>query len=472
MIKLYSTLERSKVEFLPINPGKVGMYVCGPTTYNYIHLGNARPIVVFDTVRKYFEYSGYEVNYVQNFTDIDDKIINSAKREKKDPLELSAYYIQAYFEDVMKLKVKKATNHPKVSDNIPEIIVLVAKLIKNGHAYAVNGDVYFNVRSYKPYGKLSGRDLDDLQAGARVEVGDIKQNPLDFALWKNAKAGEPSWDSPWGKGRPGWHIECSAMSEKFLGLPFDIHGGGSDLIFPHHENEIAQSEASCDCSFAKYWMHNGFITINEEKMSKSLNNFFLLREILSEYDGDVIRAFLLSTHYRNPLDFNKQKLGEYQRSLKRIYNTFANITAKKSQAIEDSADQTAMLAKIKSYRNGMEEAMNDDFNTALTIANIFDFCREINSYISAAKHNVDKAVLIDAEKLLTDFSVDILGIVDLEKTEEFDDNTLASVMEILLEVREEVRKAKNYTLADLIRNKLMSIGITVDDTPEGARWKK
>ena len=393
-LQVYNTLSGRKEPFVPLEEGKVGMYVCGPTTYNYIHLGNARPLVVFDTVRRYLEYLGHEVTYVQNFTDVDDKIINKALEEKQNPLELAAFYVEEYFQDAEALNVRRATIHPKVSQHIGNIIELVQALVEKGYAYESEGDVYFEVSKFTDYGKLSKRDLNDLQAGARVEVAEQKRHPADFALWKKAKAGEPSWSSPWGEGRPGWHIECSAMSHEYLGETFDIHAGGMDLIFPHHENEIAQSEACHGSQMARYWLHNGFITINQEKMSKSLGNFFLLRDILQKFPGAVVRFYLLSTHYRSPLDFDDQKLAAAQKGLERLQTTNRLLKeAWKNNVLEEGKSGTKSEQQILAegeltgewldYKIRFMEAMNDDFNTALAIAVLFELAHAINGLITA-----------------------------------------------------------------------------------------
>lgn len=479
-IKVYNTLTRNKEDFIPFAPGQVTMYVCGPTTYNYIHLGNARPIVVFDTIRKYFEYKGFKVTYVQNFTDVDDKIINKAQEEGIDPLKLAERYIKEYEKDAAALHVRPANVHPKVSTHIPDIISLVKSLVDQGHAYVVDGDVYFDVDSFEEYGKLSGRSLDDLRSGARVEVDKRKKNPLDFALWKAAKPGEPAWDSPWGKGRPGWHIECSAMSQKYLGETFDIHGGGYDLVFPHHENELAQSEASTHRPFVRYWLHNGFITINEEKMSKSLGNFFLVREILSKYPGEVVRFFLLSTHYRSPLDFDMNKLAEHQKALERIKNTVRNLSTVKKQGLgEDStleSEVNKFQQKLSEFRVQLETAMDDDFNTALAIGILFDLCREINSAVTAlSKSKHFGEAMEQAWELLTVFAQDVLGILkvdDIMGASTADSDFVNGLMEIILNVRQEARARKDWSTADLIRNRLQELGVTIEDTPQGVRWRR
>lgn len=464
MIRIYNTLHNQKEEFIPLQEGKVGIYCCGPTTYNYIHLGNARPLVVFDTVRRYFIYRGYDTIYVQNFTDIDDKIINRAAEEKLSARQVAEKYIAAYFEDTAELNIMKADVHPKVTEHIDSIIAMVSDIIAKGHAYVADGDVYFAVRSLPGYGELSGRDLDDMRAGARVEVGTIKQDPLDFALWKSAKPGEPAWESPWGMGRPGWHIECSAMSCKYLGPDFDIHGGGADLIFPHHENEIAQSKAATDKGFARYWMHNGFITIDKIKMSKSLGNFFLLREVLAKFPGPVIRYYLLSTHYRSPIDFADDKLEVAQKGLERIHNTYSLLLETEKQAGGQGSTDEALLNAIEQARKSFIGAMDDDFNTALAISGVFDFCHELNS-LSA---NCGKAALLEAEKLFGEFD-SVLGMIIPRRKER--GGKEEALLELIIKIRQNARAAKDWTTADTIRDGLKAIGIVLEDSPNGVRWK-
>jgi len=411
---------------------------------------------------------------------VDDKIINKAKEEGVDPLKLAERYIREYEKDAEALNVRPADVHPKVSTHIPEIINLIKTLVEKGHAYEIDGDVYFEVDSFEDYGKLSCRSLDDLRSGARVEVDKRKKNPLDFPLWKAAQPCEPAGDSPWGTGRPRWHIECSAMSQKYLGATFDIHGGGYDLVFPHHENELAQSEASTNCQFVRYWLHNGFITINQEKMSKSTGNFFLVREILSKYPGDVVRFFLLSTHYRSPLDFDLSKLAENQKALERIKNTVRNLSEVKKQGPgQDSAleqDVKEFQQKIADFRVQLEAAMEDDFNTALAIGILFDLCREINSGIAAfSKSKYFAEALAEAWELLTVFAQDILGILrvdELTGTSAADSEFVNGLMTIILDLRQEARNKKDWNTADLIRNRLQALGVTIEDTPQGVRWRR
>jgi len=466
-IRIYNTLNNRKEDFIPLQPGTVSMYVCGPTTYNYIHLGNARPIVVFDTVRRYFKYRGYQVTYVQNFTDVDDKIINRSKEENISAAAVAEKYIAAYFEDTAALNVWKADIHPKVTEHMADIIAFVQKLIDKKHAYVAEGDVYYDVRSFAGYGKLSGRDLDDLQAGARVEVGDIKRDPLDFALWKATKPGEPAWESPWGMGRPGWHIECSAMSCKYLGETFDIHGGGADLVFPHHENEVAQSEGASGKPFVNYWMHNGFITVNQEKMSKSLGNFFLLRDILAKFPGDVVRFYLLNTQYRSPIDFDDAKLTVAAKSLERIRNSMALLQEALGRG--GGNDELATKALQEASLKAKEEfvnAMDDDFNTALAIATIFDFCREVNSNVAGASLEALKG----AADAFNGFD-SVLGML-IPHQKEQDDGLAEGLMDILISLRQNARAAKDWATADAIRDQLKALGIILEDIPQGVRWKR
>ena len=487
-IKLYNTLHNRKEEFVPVEEGKVRMYVCGPTTYNFIHLGNARPIVAFDVIRRYFAYRGYEVTYVQNFTDVDDKIINRSHEEDMDPKALAEKYIDAYYEDAGRLGVQKASVHPRVTEHMQDIIDMVQQIIDNGFGYVVDGDVYFEVRKFAPYGKLSGRDLDEMQSGARIAVGEQKRDPLDFALWKAAKPGEPYWESPWGKGRPGWHIECSAMSTKYLGKTFDIHGGGADLIFPHHENEIAQSEACNGCESVHYWMHNGFITINSEKMSKSLGNFFLLREILDKFDGPVVRFYLMSTHYRSPLDFDDNKLAAAEKSLGRIHNTFRSVEQKiktlsanennQNNSNKDKGTGKQLAELCEKARLKVIDAMDDDFNTSLALAALFDVCKEVNTLINAKDFAADDdaAEIIEGLKTVLDFFKEMNEIFDVivpdANQEEQNDGLAEELLNIMLKLRTNARKNKDWATADYIRDELKAVGIEIKDTPDGPVWEK
>lgn len=484
MLRVFNTLSRTKEEFSPRVEKEAAMYVCGPTTYNFIHLGNARPMVVFDTIRRYLEYSGYKVILVQNFTDVDDKIINRAREEGMDPGKLAEKYIQEYLKDAHRLNVPDADFQPKVTEHMKEIIDMVDTLIKKGHAYESGGSVYFDVQSFKQYGKLSGRSLEDMKAGARVEVDVNKNHPLDFALWKASKEGEPSWESPWGPGRPGWHIECSAMSVKYLGTGFDIHGGGHDLVFPHHENEIAQAEAATEEPFVKYWMHNGFITVNEEKMSKSLGNFFLVRDILDKFPGDVVRFYLLSTHYRSPLDFDDAKLTATAKGLERIKTTIAALdesldTWKETASGEGQKNTETETSRMKEaiskvYRE-FNSAMDDDFNTALASAALFDFCKVVNSYLNMSKDGLlpDLNILQQAREVFTVLAGDVLGILfeaaDGHQKEE-DVEMVEQLVQLLLDIREEARGKKDWATADVIRDRLAGMGIEIKDTPNGPKW--
>lgn len=459
-ILLYNTLTHKKMPFVPLVEGKVSLYVCGPTVYNYIHLGNARPIVFFDTMRRYFTYKGYDVTYISNFTDVDDKIIKRANEEGKNAKEVAEFYINAFFEDTKKLNVMQATKHPKVSEYMKEIIHFIEALIEKGFAYVLdNGDVYYSVRQYEGYGRLSGRNVDEMQSGARVAVDEAKHDPLDFALWKSAKPNEPSWSSPWGEGRPGWHIECSAMSRELLGNTFDIHGGGQDLIFPHHENEIAQSCALHHGEMANYWVHNGFITINEEKMSKSKGNFFLLREILAKHAPEVVRFYLLSVHYRSPLDFDDEKLEVAKKGLERIKNC---LLALKAVTSETGASAEGLLESLK---ENFEKAMDDDFNTALAISALFDGVREANILVKEglSKNEAEKIY----QALIT--YMDILGIALLE--EKGDMSLVNALMDLIIELRKEARSEKNFALSDKIRDELQKLGITLEDGKEKTLWK-
>lgn len=475
MLKVYNTMTRSKEEFKPLKDGEVSIYCCGVTPYNHPHIGNARPFVTWDVIRRYFASKGYKVHYIQNFTDVDDKIINTANKEGVKWSDISGRYIKAYFEAIDALNVKRADVYPRVSETIPDIIAMVEKLIAKGYAYAVdNGDVFYSVEKFAGYGKLSGRKLEDMQAGARIEVDSRKHNPMDFALWKAAKPGEPSWDSPWGKGRPGWHIECSAMSLKYLGEKFDFHGGGSDLIFPHHENEIAQSQACIgdENSFARYWLHNGFITIHNEKMSKSKNNFFTVKDILAEYPGEVVRFFILQTHYRSPLDFSDERLKEAQTSLSRLAQSEEFIKELAAKAGEAST-AASLAAKAEDFVKAFDEAMDDDFNTALAISQMFALSKEINIYyqdVSSQKIAFDKTGFAKAAAVYK-YMAGVIGIFE-QNTAEADNGLTDKLMDLIISIRQTARKEKNWALADKIRDELKEAGIVIEDTPSGARWKK
>lgn len=482
-IQLYNTLTRNKEKFIPVEEGKVKIYVCGPTTYNYIHLGNARPLVFFDVVRRYFSYMGYEVTFVQNFTDVDDKIINQAREKGIEPLAFAGKFIKEFFQDAQSLNVLQADFHPRVSENLKEIIELISALIVKGAAYEVDGDVYFKVREFEEYGKLSGRTLDELQSGARVEIDARKADPLDFTLWKKSKKGEPAWESPWGPGRPGWHIECSVMALKYLGADFDIHGGGADLIFPHHENEIAQSKAATGGSFARYWMHNGFITVNQAKMSKSLGNFFLVRDILAKFPPEVVRFFLLETHYRSPLDFDDQKLKESQKALQRIQKAWQLLHEKiyflkTNPSSEGQPGEQSLLNKVNECKENFIFAMNDDFNTAKALGAIFELCRESNSFVNLESLDKEPNVLGQlkgASKLLEELMEQVLGIPLIKekgKGEEGDQILVEGLIQLAIDLRQDARSKKDWQAADSIRNRLLEMGIVLEDTPHGVRWKK
>lgn len=462
-ITIYNSLTRKKEKFVPIEPNKVKMYVCGPTVYNYIHIGNARPAIVFDTVRRYFEYKGYEVTYVLNFTDVDDKIINASKETGESIESLTNRFINAYLKDVGALGVKKATHHPRVTETIDEIIQFIEALIEKGYAYEVDGDVYFQPRKFKDYGKLSDQSIDELRAGARIKVGEKKKDPLDFALWKKAKEGEISWDSPWGKGRPGWHIECSAMVRKYLGETIDIHAGGQDLTFPHHENEIAQSEALTGKPFANYWMHNGYINIDNEKMSKSLGNFILTKDIIAKYDPMVVRFFMLSVHYRNPINFTDELLESAKNSLERIRISYQNLEHRKKASTNLALDSEQWLEKIAEKIDAFEAAMDDDFNTANAITVLFELSREANLYLE--KNQTDVKV-IEAFQNAMKTILDVLGI-EMEEEDLLDDE-----IERLIEERNEARKARDFERADKIRDMLLEKNIILEDTPQGVRWRR
>ncbi len=474
MLKVYNTMTRSKEEFKPLKEGEASIYCCGVTPYNHPHIGNARPFVTWDVIRRYLAHKGYKVRYIQNFTDVDDKIIRTANEEGVKWSDISGRYIDAYFKAMDALNVKRADIYPRVSETIPDIIAMVQKLVDKGYAYAVdNGDVFYRVEKFAGYGKLSGRKLEDMQAGARIDVDERKEHPMDFALWKAAKPGEPSWDSPWGKGRPGWHIECSTMSLKYLGEKFDFHGGGSDLIFPHHENEIAQSQACIgdEHSFAQYWLHNGFITIHNEKMSKSKNNFFTVKDILAEYPGEVVRFFILQTHYRSPLDFSDERLKEAQTSLNRLSQSKGFMD--ELLAKTGSSDTAKELAeKAAAYVQEFHEAMDDDFNTALAISQIFALSKDINIYYQdvmnkgAAFDSENFAKVAEAYKLMTG----IIGIFEQEDTA--DDELANKLMDLIINIRQDARKEKNWALADKIRDELKEAGVILEDTPNGVRWKK
>lgn len=464
-MKIFNTMTRSKEEFKPLEEGKVKMYVCGPTVYNYIHVGNARPFIIFDTLRRYLEYRGYEVTYVQNFTDVDDKIIKRGHEENIPPEEVAKKYIEEYFVDADGLGIKRATVHPQVTNNIEEIIEFVKELEDKGYAYAVNGDVYFDTQKFNDYGKLSGIKQDELEAGSRIEVNDQKRHPMDFVLWKAKKEGEPGWMSPWGEGRPGWHIECSVMSNRYLGETIDIHAGGQDLAFPHHENEIAQSEARSGKTFSNYWVHNGYININNEKMSKSKGNFFTVRDISKLYDLEIVRLFMLSTHYRNPINFSDEILNQSKAGLERLYNAKERlefIISKLSDNAEN-AEELKLEEELNSFRQRFIEAMDDDLNTADALSIVFELARFMNSNVN---ENSTKEF---AKKVLDEFNelTSVLNIVNKKQ-----DDMLDEEIEALIQKRTEAKKNRDFKLADEIRDELLEKGIILEDTRQGVKWRR
>lgn len=460
-MKIFNTMSRTKEEFVPVDENEVKIYACGPTVYNFIHIGNARPLCVFDVLRRYMEYRGYNVKFVQNFTDVDDKIIKRANEEGITFEEVSEKYIKEFWTDAHGLNFKDATVHPKATENIDEIIDIIKSLEEKGYAYAVNGDVYFRTLKFKEYGKLSHQPIDDLQSGARIAVGDIKEDPLDFALWKGAKEGEPYWESPWGKGRPGWHIECSAMNRRYLGKTIDIHCGGQDLIFPHHENEIAQSECANGCTFSKYWMHNGYINVDNVKMSKSLGNFKTVREIAEVYGYEVIRYFLISSHYRSPINYNLEIIEQCKSALDRLYTCRESLDFAIKNA-NDMEDDTELVNLLNSRREQFITAMDDDLNTADGVAAVFDLVKDINTKI------LDKAVsknVCEIAAKVFDELCDVLGILYNRKS-----NDLDSEIEALIAQRQEARANKDWATADKIRDDLKARGIILKDTPQGVTW--
>ena len=477
-MKLYNTMTNKIEEFKTIEENKVKMYVCGPTVYNYIHLGNARPIVVFDTLARYFEHKGMEVEFVQNFTDVDDKIINKSMEEGTSASEVSEKYIKYFFEDITKLNILDSVKRPKVTENMAEIIEIIQKLIDNGFAYEKDGDVYFEVKKYKDYGKLSNQKIEELELGARIDVSEIKKNPVDFALWKKKKDGEPFWESPWGEGRPGWHIECSAMAKKYLGDTFDIHGGGQDLVFPHHENEIAQSKCAYHGNFANYWLHNGFIQINGDKMSKSLGNFFLLREILEKFSGNVVRLFILSTHYRKPINFSFENMEDTKKALQNIVksmNKFEDIVKKcKNEKIEN-VKISEFSQRIDEFNKKFEEAMDEDMNTPQALATIFDQIRETNKLISTNEsefstiyYEIKKSYDSLKEKLENVFGIAI-EVENAMKEEDGENMELTKkLIELLIKLRSEARSEKNFKLSDEIRDELKKLGVEIKDNKDGS----
>lgn len=463
-MKVFNTMSRAKEDFVPVDENEVKIYACGPTVYNYIHIGNARPLCVFDVLRRYLEYRGYNVKFVQNFTDVDDKIIKRANEENSTFEEISKKYIDEFWTDAHGLNFKDATVHPKATENIDEIIDIIKTLEEKGYAYAVDGDVYYRTLKFSGYGKLSHQPIEDLQSGARIAVGEKKENPLDFALWKAAKEGEPYWDSPWGKGRPGWHIECSAMNRKYLGNTIDIHCGGKDLVFPHHENEIAQSEAANDAPFAKYWMHNGYINVDNVKMSKSLGNFKTVREIANVYGYEVIRYFLISSHYRSPINYSIDIIEQCKSALERLYTCRDSLDFALKNANDNISDDNTLIERIESRKQQFITAMDDDLNTADAIAAIFDLVSDINTEI--INKNVSKNVVEKAISMFDELT-GVLGIVYNRKSNEVDAD-----IESLIEKRQEARKNKDWATADKIRDELKAKGIILKDTPQGVTWVK
>ena len=469
MIKIYNTLTGHLDEFKPIKEKEVSMYVCGPTVYNYIHIGNTRPAVFFDTVRRYLEYRGYKVNYVQNFTDVDDKMINKANAENVTVKEIADRYIKAYFEDTANINLKEeGMTRPKATDNIDGMIDIIESLIEKGYAYESNGDVYFEVKKYKDgYGELSKQNIEDLESGARINVNEIKKDALDFALWKSSKPNEPSWDSPWGKGRPGWHIECSAMSRKYLGESFDIHGGGLDLICPHHENEMAQSKCGCGGTFARYWMHNGYININGEKMSKS-GSFVLLRDILKSFEGRVIRLFILGSHYRKPMEFSDYELNQAKSSLERIENTLKRIKDIDSEARGENNCEELLITKNEIEQKFIE-AMDDDFNTAQALGYVFELIKAVNKALDDGE--VSKKGLEILNEVFDYLNIVIQEVLGVKlKLEAEVNNISAELIEFILELRKNARDEKNWALSDKIRDRLLDMGIKIKDGKDKTTW--
>lgn len=462
-IKLYNTLTRQKETFKPLEEGKVKMYVCGPTVYNYIHIGNARPAIVYDTVRKYLEYRGYDVTYVSNFTDVDDKLIKAANELGEDVQTIADRFIEAYFEDVTALGCDRATAHPRVTESMDIIIDFIKALIEKGFAYEADGDVYYRTRVFKDYGKLSHQSIDELRVGARIDAGEKKQDSLDFALWKAAKEGEISWESPWGEGRPGWHIECSAMVHDHFGDTIDIHAGGQDLTFPHHENEIAQSEALTEKPFANYWLHNGYININNEKMSKSLGNFVLVHDILKEHDAQVLRLFMLSVHYRHPINYSVDLLESTKNALDRLRTSYENLLHRAQSSTDLTDDNEKWLNIISEQRTVFVEAMDDDFNTANAISVMFELSKQANYYLQ--EKNTSKEVIA----AFTDAFDELGAVLGLQFGNK---ELLDAEIEELIEKRIQARKDRNFQLSDEIRDQLKGMNIILEDTPQGTRWKR
>lgn len=468
-MQIFNTFSKTKEEFIPFNPPIVTFYVCGPTVYDYFHIGNARSFVMADIIRKYFEYKGYHVKFVMNITDIDDKIINKSKESKKSTEEIAKFFSLAFFEDIQKLKIKPATINPKATESIQDIINMIKVLEEKGYAYNIDGNVYYDISKFKEYGKLSGKNLDELEAGARIEINEAKRNPLDFVLWKKAKENEPSWDSPWGKGRPGWHIECSVMSCKHLGNSIDIHAGGNDLIFPHHENEIAQSEAANNQKFVKYWMHFGFLNVQNEKMSKSLGNFFTTREILSKYSPEAIRLFFAQTHYRGPLNFSDELLSSAEKGTEKIKNLAEKIEI---ELQKQNVDRINPQFDFNYFYDEFEKVMDDDFNTPQAVAVIFDFVKNVNKIISEYD-NINIDFYKNVKKFLSDTAENVLGIIHFDSLHKKvkDESMDEKLIELLISVRTALKKEKNFALSDYIRDELNKLGIILQDGKEGTTYK-
>ncbi len=466
-MKIFNTLTREKEELIPLTEGEYKIYACGPTVYNFIHIGNARPLCVFDVMRRYLEYRGNKVNFVQNFTDIDDKIIRRANEEGVTFKDISEKYIEEFWTDAKGMNVREATTHPKATENIGEIIDIVSTLIEKGYAYEVNGDVYFSTKKFEEYGKLSHQPLEDLEAGARINVGEVKREPMDFALWKSAKPGEPYWESPWGQGRPGWHIECSAMVRRYLGETIDIHCGGQDLVFPHHENEVAQSECCNGKPFARYWMHNGFITVDKVKMSKSLGNFFTVRDVAEQYGYEPIRYLMISCQYRSPINYSFDAIAQCKASLERLYTCRNNLDFALKNAVEEAGEKDAeIIALIDGKKDKFIEAMEDDLNTGEALGAVFELVRDINTHVN---EGVQSKALVEYAAKIFDELMDVLGLLYNRKAE---DKSLDDEIEALIAARNDARKNKNWAEADRIRDELKAQGIVLEDTPQGVKWHR
>lgn len=466
-MQIYNTLTKKKEDFVPLNPPVVTMYMCGPTVYDYFHIGNARSFIMSDIVRRYLDYKGYQVKFIMNLTDIEDKIIRKANEQKTSAQSVSEFYTNAFFEDLKKLRVKKADFYPKATAHVEDMIELIYELEQKGIAYNVNGDVYYDITKFSEYGKLSGKKIEELEAGSRVEVSDQKRNPLDFALWKKAKEGEPSWDSPWGKGRPGWHIECSAMSQKHLGETIDIHAGGNDLIFPHHENEIAQSEGAKGKQFVRYWIHFGFLNIQNEKMSKSLGNFFTARDVLARHSVEAIRLFFSQTHYRGPLNFSDELLEAAQKGVDKIINLAQRLN---EEIFKQDDNENEKEIDIQNFVKDFEAAMDDDFNTPQAVAVIFDFVKEVNKILDQT--SLSKSTLIELKNFLKKTADDVLGIISFEELESSNKSIEDDLIKLIIDLRDQLKKEKNYQLADKIRNSLNELGIILQDGKSGTSYKK